>query len=103
MPRSVGTTRRCGVTPASRPHIRTLYKLLPGYLYAPSALRNHDTLSDYINAETSATSFWSNLPAFFVSQLKAWFGGDATPENDFAFAYLPKIIGDHSHMPMFIE
>jgi formate dehydrogenase major subunit len=83
--------------------IATLYNLLPGYLYAPSALRKHDTLSDYIDAETSATSFWSNLPAFFVSQLKAWFGADATADNDFAYSYLPKMIGDHSHMPMIIE
>jgi formate dehydrogenase major subunit len=83
--------------------IATLYNLLPGYLNAPSALRQHDTLSDYIDAETSATSFWSNLPAFFVSQLKAWFGADATRENDFAYDYLPKMVGDHSHMPMFVE
>src|SRR5207302_5453807 len=61
--------------------IPTLYNLLPGYLYAPSALRNHETLSDYINAETSATSYWSNLPAFMVSLLKAWFGDAATRNN----------------------
>src|SRR5215471_15885501 len=83
--------------------IPTLYNLLPGYLYAPSALRNHDTLSDYIDAETSATSYWSNLPAFFVSLLKAWFGDAATAENDFAYDFLPKMVGDHSHMPLFIE
>src|SRR5205085_7334636 len=35
--------------------IATLYNLLPGYLYAPSALRKHDTLRDYLDAETSAT------------------------------------------------
>ncbi len=83
--------------------IATLYNLLPGYIYPPSALRNHDNLADYFAAETSVTSYWSNLPAFFVSQLKAWFGADATPENDFAFSYLPRIVGDHSHMPMFVE
>jgi formate dehydrogenase major subunit len=83
--------------------IATLYNLLPGYINAPSALRNHDTLADYIDAETSATSYWSNLPAFFVSQLKAWFGDDVKPENGFAYDYLPKTVGDHSHMPMFIE
>jgi formate dehydrogenase major subunit len=83
--------------------IATLYNLLPGYLVAPSALRRHDTLADYIDAETSATSFWSGLPAFFVSQLRAWFGADAVPDNDFAYDYLPKTVGDHSHMPMFIE
>ncbi len=83
--------------------IATLYNLLPGYLPAPSALRKHDTLSDYIVAETSATSYWSNFPKFIVSQLRSWFGDDATAENDFAYNYLPKIIGDHSHMPMMVE
>jgi formate dehydrogenase major subunit len=83
--------------------IATLYNLLPGYLNPPSALRRHETLSDYIDTETSATSYWSNLPAFFVSQMKAWFGADATAENDFAYDYLPRMIGDHSHIPMFID
>jgi len=43
------------------------------------------------------------MPAFLVSQLKAWYGDDATRSNSFAYDYLPKIIGDHSHIPMFVE
>ncbi len=82
--------------------IATLYHLLPGYLNAPSALRPHDTLLDYIKAETSATSWWSNFPKYIVSQLKAWYGDAATAENDFAYHFLPKNIGDHSHIPMFV-
>jgi formate dehydrogenase major subunit len=83
--------------------IATLYNLHPGYLNAPSALRPHDSLLDYIRAETSATSYWSNFPAFIVSQLKAWFGDAATAQNDYGYDYLPKIIGDHSHLPMMVE
>ncbi len=83
--------------------IATLFNLLPGYLPAPSALRRNDTLTDYIEMETSATSYWSNFPKFIVSQLKAWFGDDATEANNYAYEYLPQMIGDHSHMPMFIE
>jgi formate dehydrogenase major subunit len=82
--------------------IATLYHVHPGYLNTPSALKPHDTLTDYIKAETSATSYWSNFPKFIVSQLKAWFGDDATAENDYAYDYLPKNIGDHSHMPVFV-
>jgi formate dehydrogenase major subunit len=82
--------------------IATLNDLLPGYLSAPSALRHHDTLNDYIDAESVATSWWSNFPKYIVSQLKAWFGDHATAENDFAYDYLPKRIGDHSHIPMFV-
>jgi formate dehydrogenase major subunit len=83
--------------------IATLYNLQPGYLNTPSALRPHETLADYIKAETSATSFWSNFPKYIVSQLRAWFGDDATSSNDYAYDYLPKIVGDHSHMPIFVS
>jgi formate dehydrogenase major subunit len=80
-----------------------LYNLHPGYLNTPSALRKHDTLRDYISQETSPTSYWANFPKFIVSQLKAWYGDAATAANDFAYDYLPKIVGDHSHLPMFVE
>jgi formate dehydrogenase major subunit len=82
--------------------IATLYNIHPGYLNTPSALRPHENLNAYIEAETTPTGYWSNFPKFIVSQLKAWFGDDATRANDFAYDYLPKIIGDHSHMPMFV-
>jgi formate dehydrogenase major subunit len=82
--------------------IATLYNIHPGYLNTPSALRPHDTLGDYLSAETNATSYWSNMPKFMVSQLKAWYGAAATAANDYAYDYLPKIIGDHSHLPMFV-
>ena len=83
--------------------IATLYNIHPGYLSTPDARKKHETLSRYINAETSATSYWSNMPAFMVSQLKAWFGAAATKDNQFGYDFLPKIVGDHSHMPMFLE
>jgi formate dehydrogenase major subunit len=83
--------------------IATLYNIHPGYLNTPSALRNHDTLLDYIKQETSPTSYWSNFPAFIVSQLKAWYGDAATADNQFGYDWLPKIVGDHSHMPIFVE
>ena len=82
--------------------IATLYHSHPGYLNTPSALQHHETLRDYIRTETAATSYWSNFPKFIVSQLKAWYGNAATAENDFAYDFLPKIVGDHSHMPMFV-
>jgi formate dehydrogenase major subunit len=82
--------------------IPTLYHSWAGYLNAADARKNHDTLKDYILTETQPTSFWSNTPKFTVSLLKAWFGDAATPENDFGFNYLPKISGDHSHLPTFV-
>ncbi|NTU78301.1 MAG: molybdopterin-dependent oxidoreductase [Chloroflexales bacterium] len=83
--------------------IATLYNIHPGYLNAPNVNRKHDTLGDYIETETTPTAYWANFPKFIVSQLKAWYGDAATPENQFGYDWLPRITGDHSHMPMFVE
>jgi formate dehydrogenase major subunit len=77
----------------------TLYDLMPGYLPMPSALRNEQTLDEYLKAVTKPTGWWSNTPKYVVSLLKAYYGDKATPENDFAFDYLPQISGDHSTLP----
>lgn len=82
--------------------ISTLYHSWNGYISAADARKTHDTLKDYILTETIPTSYWANTPKFAVSLLKAWFGDAATPENDFGYNYLPKITGDHSHLPTFV-
>jgi formate dehydrogenase major subunit len=82
--------------------IPTLYHSWSGYLNAADARRNHNTLRDYILTETPSTSYWANFPKFAVSLLKAWFGDAATAENDYGYDYLPKISGDHSHLPTFV-
>jgi formate dehydrogenase major subunit len=82
--------------------IPTLYHSWSGYINAADARKNHDTLKDFILTETVPTAFWSNTPKFVVSLLKAWFGDAATPENDFGYNSLPKITGDHSHLPTFV-
>lgn len=82
--------------------IPTLYHSWSGYLNAADARRKHDTLRDYILTETPSTSYWANFPKFAVSLLKAWFGDAATAENDYGYDTLPKIAGDHSHMPTFV-
>ena len=46
---------------------------------------------------------WGSLKSYIVSLLKAWWGDAATTENDFAFDYLPRIDGDHSHYPMMLR
>lgn len=82
--------------------IPTLYHSWSGYINAADARKKHDTLRDFILTETPATSYWANNPKFIVSLLKAWFGDAATPENDFGYDSLPKITGDHSHLPTFV-
>jgi formate dehydrogenase major subunit len=82
--------------------IPTLYNLLPGYLTMPSALARHDTLADYIATEMTPTGYWSNFPKFIISLLKAWYGPAATSANQYGYDWLPKNVGDHSHLPMFV-
>lgn len=83
--------------------IPSLYNLHPGYLNAPDATKTHDTLLNYILTETQPTSFWSNTPAYVISQLRAWFGDAGSPDNDYFYDSLPKITGDHSHFPVMVE
>ncbi len=69
-------------------------RFLPGYLKPPKA--NEQTLKEHIDANTpkaidTSMNYWSNYGKFYVSLLKAWFGDAATPENEFAYHYLPKM------------
>jgi formate dehydrogenase major subunit len=42
--------------------------------------------------------YWSNLPKFMVSLLKAWYGDAATKTNEYGYQWIPKLTGDHSHV-----
>src|SRR5436309_2190798 len=81
--------------------VPTLYHSIHGYMNAPSAVRPHDTLRDYVAAETPPTGYWANGPKWMVSYLKSVYGDTATPENDFGYDWHPKILGDHSHIACF--
>jgi formate dehydrogenase major subunit len=82
--------------------IPTLYHSIHGYMSAPSALKKHDTLRDYLTEETVPTGYWANEPKFMVSYLKSMYGAAATADNQFGYDWHPKILGDHSHLPMFV-
>ena len=68
---------------------------LPGYLSL--AKESEQTLDVYLKPRTlkplrpNQMSYWQNYPKFFVSLQKAWWGANATVENDWAFDYLPKL------------
>jgi len=79
--------------------IPTLYDLLPGYLPAPSLLRDEQRLEDYLRTNTKATGWWANTPKYVISLLKAYYGENATAENGYCFDYLPQLAGDHSMLP----
>src|SRR5437870_1867671 len=76
--------------------IPTLYAVLPGYLPMPRGNGSEATLRDYLARHTRPTGLWHNLPAYFISLLKAYYGKNATAENDFGYNWVPKITSNHS-------
>jgi formate dehydrogenase major subunit len=76
--------------------IPTLYDILPGYLPMPRGDGSEATLRDYLAHHTKPTGLWHNLPAYFISLLKAYYGKNATAENDFGYNWVPKITSNHS-------
>ena len=81
-----------------------LYHILPGYLKTPQP--GDVDLEAYIKHYTPTSNdplsanWWQNYDKYIVSLLKAWYGDAATAANDFAYEYLPKGEGDHSHIAM---
>ncbi len=80
--------------------IPTLYNMLPTYLAQPNAMKQQNTLQQYLAHETVPTGWWHNLPKYMVSLLKAWYGEAATQANQFGYEFLPKMSGDHSQQPI---
>lgn len=82
-----------------------MFHILPGYLQAP--VDGDQTLAKYLERVTprsedaQSVNWWKNYPKYTVSLLKAWWGEAAQPDNEFAFAYLPKRGGNYSHIPLF--
>ena len=73
--------------------IPTLYNLLPGYLPMPKEGFD-DTWAAYLENNHAASGWWGEFPKYAVSLLTAWFERPAEE----AFAHLPVLTGDHSHM-----
>jgi formate dehydrogenase-N alpha subunit len=79
-----------------------LYDNLPGYLPTPKAtVPEHTTLQGFITKETPTSGYWSNKPKFIVSLLKAWYGDNATADNEFGYQFMPKGNKNYSHINLF--
>ena len=76
--------------------IPTLYDILPGYLSMPRGDGSEETLHDYLAHQTKPTGLWNNYPSYFISLMKAYYGKNATVENDFGYNWVPKLTGNHS-------
>lgn len=78
---------------------------LPGYLSAPTEA-DKDRAS-YLEKRTpkalrpNQMNFPQNFPKWFTSLCKAWYGNAATPENGFAFDWLPKLGGPGDTLAIF--
>ena len=81
--------------------IPTLYNLLPGYLRHPTGRRDyHKTFANYLEVETIPFGYMNRLPRFIISLLRAWYGPHARADNEWAYHHIPKIMGDHSQLPL---
>jgi formate dehydrogenase major subunit len=85
-----------------------LFHILPGYLKTPDEKDvDIDAYSKRYyegkNKDTKSADWWSNARKYIVSLMKSWYGEKATPENDFAFGYIPKreVGKDYSHISLF--
>jgi formate dehydrogenase major subunit len=78
--------------------VPTLFDLLPGYLPQPASFKPDGSLDDYLKGATVNSGYWSNLPKFMISLLKAWYGDAAQKDNDYGYDWIGKITGDHSHI-----
>jgi formate dehydrogenase major subunit len=71
------------------------YHNLPGYIPIPKA--DHPSLATFLREVTprplrpASTNFWSNTDRFTVSQLKAYYGAAATPQNEFGYLFHPRL------------
>ena len=59
--------------------VPSLYHSIHGYMAHPTALKQHDSLGQYLSMETVPTGYWANTPKFVVSYLKSMYGDAATP------------------------
>ena len=81
------------------------FEILPGYLKTPTGdLTNlkeyyENAVPTTLNKQAWATmNYWINYPKFMVSLLKAQWGDAATKDNDWGYAWLPKVDGNYSWM-----
>src|SRR5215470_8216586 len=75
--------------------IGLMSNLIPGYLTLPTDreadLTSYMSTRGFKPMRPGQMSFWQNYKKFFVSFQKAMWGSAATPENEFAYSYLPKL------------
>ncbi len=69
-----------------------LFHIVTGYMPMP---RDGQDWAAY-DAATPPGGYWTNRPKFMAAMLKAFYGDNATADNDFRFDYLPRLDKDRS-------
>ena len=78
---------------------------LPGYLASPSD--KEADLPAFLAAKTpkpvraAQMNYWVNYPKFMVSLLKAFYGPNATADNQYGYDWMPKIDGAQDVLALF--
>ena len=86
-----------------------LWHILPGYLGIPKIFgpKKDVNLQAYLDNNTPksndpmSVNWWQHKPKYLVSLLKAWFGDNATKENDFGYDWIPKASKPYPHIVLF--
>ena len=52
---------------------------------------DRDSLAHWLESQTYSDGYYTNKPKFMVSQLKEWYGKNATYENDYGYDWWPKV------------
>ncbi len=79
-----------------------LFHILPGYIASPDY--KDETLESYTaryfpkSNELKSANWWQNGGKYITSLLKAWWGKNATSDNNFCFDYMPKRSGNYSYV-----
>jgi formate dehydrogenase major subunit len=72
-----------------------LFHILPGYNPTPTAalvdLKAYHDKNTPKSKDARSVNWWGNRPKYLVSYLKAIFGEKATKQNDFGYAWMPKL------------
>lgn len=75
--------------------IGLMSNLIPGYLTLPTEkeadFATYMSTRGFKPLRPNQMSYWQNYKKFFVSFQKAMWGAAATPENNFAYDFLPKL------------
>ena len=78
-----------------------LFHLLPGYMKSPEFdnvdLKAYNEKWTPQTKDPKSINWWGNTPKYMTSLLKAWYGDNATAENDFCYSYLPKRMGNYAY------